>query len=70
MAEQDYRGGISLAEKRARLLEARAGLAYLCDVLGIELTEARRSHLGRLDYAALDELRRQLMASRAWPREG
>ena len=70
MAEQDFRGGISLAEKRAQLLEARAGLAYLCEVLGIEMTEARRAHLDRLDYAALAELRRQIMASRAWPREG
>jgi predicted transposase/invertase (TIGR01784 family) len=69
MAEQDYRGGISLAEKRGRLLEARAGLADLCEVLGIEVTEARRAPLDRLDYAALAELRRQIMASRAWPRE-
>jgi predicted transposase/invertase (TIGR01784 family) len=74
MAEQDYRGGISLAEKRAgqraRLLEAREALADICDVLGIEVTEARRSHLDRLDHAALVELRRQITASRAWPREG
>jgi len=73
MAEQDYRGGISLAEKRAeartRLLDAREAIADLCEVLGIEMTEARRSHLDRLDYPALAELRRQIKANRAWPRE-
>lgn len=87
MAEQDFRGGLSLAEKRGeergekrgeergekrgeergRLLEARSALADLCEVLAIELTEARRAHLAGLDLPALAELRKHLVSNRAWP---
>ncbi len=74
MAEQDYRGGIALAEKRAEergrrqgLVEARAALTDLCEVLGIELTAERRAHLDRLDLAGLAALRAQIKEHRTWP---
>ncbi len=83
MAEQDYRGGLALAEKRAekrgeergeergekrgRLLEARTALADLCEVLGIELTEERHAYLDGLDLPGLSALRAQIKERRAWP---
>jgi predicted transposase/invertase (TIGR01784 family) len=72
MAEQDFRGGLSLAEKRGKqrgeeLGEERGRLLEVCEVLGIELTEARRATLAGLDRQALADLRRQVKASRAWP---
>jgi predicted transposase/invertase (TIGR01784 family) len=82
MAEQDFRGGLSLAEKRGEqrgeergfergleqgTLEARAAFLDLCDAFGIELTEARRAQLDGLDLAGLSDLRKRLVAARAWP---
>ena len=52
--EPDYRGGISLAEKRAREEEVRVAIADLCEVLGIELTAERRA---RPHGVGLDALR-------------
>jgi hypothetical protein len=67
MAEQDYRGGLSLAEQRGREEEARAAVLDLCEVLDIEVTAAHQAHLMTLDLAALTALRRHLKAQRAWP---
>jgi predicted transposase/invertase (TIGR01784 family) len=72
MAEQDFRGGLSLAEKRGEqrgkeLGEEMGRLLEVCEVLGIELTEARRATLAGLDRQALADLRRDIKARRAWP---
>ena len=70
MAEQDYRGGISLAEKRAderaREEELRVAIADLCEVLGIELTAERRARLKGLGLDDLRALRQQLKTNREW----
>jgi hypothetical protein len=76
--DQDFRGGLSLAEKRGEQRGEQRGkrhgeelgrLLEACEALGVELTEARRAYVDGLDPQALADLRRQIKASRAWPRE-
>jgi predicted transposase/invertase (TIGR01784 family) len=76
IAAQDFRGGLSLAEKRGEecgkalgkeLGEELGRLLEACDVLGIELTEARHAHLATLDHKGLADLRQQIKAKRDWP---
>lgn len=45
----------------------RHGVEVACDLLGIDLTEARRAHLGTLDAAGLEALLSQIRALRRWP---
>jgi predicted transposase/invertase (TIGR01784 family) len=72
IAEQDFRGGLSLAEKRGEQRgeergEERGRILELCEVLGIELTEARRAQIDGLDRAGLGALRKEIKAKRGWP---
>ena len=45
----------------------RRGIEPLCEVLGIELTAARRAWLEEADAAALTDLMQRLRADRRWP---
>lgn len=57
------------AEGRRHAEEAlRSSIEDVCELSGIALDEARRAHLGSLDAAGLDALRRHLKTHRAWPR--
>jgi predicted transposase/invertase (TIGR01784 family) len=72
MAEQDFRGGLSLAEKRGEqrgkdLGELLGRILEVCEVLGIEVTEQRRAHLEGLDLQGLSELRERIKSTRSWP---
>jgi len=79
MAEQDFRGGLSLAEKRGKERGEERGLRLgeerglrqaihdLCDVLGIPLTDARSAALEAMSLEELDALRQKLKQARAWP---
>jgi hypothetical protein len=48
----------------------REAVGDLCELLGVELTEARRQHLASLDLAGLQQLRVALKATRSWPAGG
>ncbi len=74
MAEQDYRGGLSLARKEG-LAEGHAeGLAEglriaildLCEVLAITPPPDARQRLDRLDRDDLEDLRARIKATRRW----
>jgi predicted transposase/invertase (TIGR01784 family) len=67
MALQDERGALSVAEKRGVRLGMQLGITALCNVLGIELTTARRRHLERLDAGGLTALLAHLQERKAWP---
>jgi predicted transposase/invertase (TIGR01784 family) len=71
MALQDERGALSIAEKRGVRVGQQQGLQLgitaLCNVLGIELTTARRRHLERLDAGGLTALLAHLQERKAWP---
>lgn len=83
MAVQDFRGGLSLAEKRGRQegrqegLQAgheagrreglRAAILDLLDVLDLAPSAEQLAQLDALDSEALDRLRGQIKAQRAWP---
>jgi predicted transposase/invertase (TIGR01784 family) len=45
----------------------RAAVADLCEVLGVELTEARKAQLAGLEVAGLEALRLHLKQHRSWP---
>lgn len=45
----------------------RLAATDLCELLGIELTEARRTHLAGLDLPGLEALWRHLKTHRNWP---
>lgn len=47
----------------------RAGVYDLCEVLGIEVTDARRQQVDHLDAPGLRALRQRLKAERRWPAE-
>jgi hypothetical protein len=61
----------SVWAKQAKLEGKVEGLQQavldLCEVLGLELDEARRARLASLDLAALEALRLHIKSSRAWP---
>ncbi len=67
MAEQDFRGGLSLAEKRGAEQELRTAIGDFCDFLGIEMTAERHRQLAVLSLAELRSLRDQIKAKRDWP---
>lgn len=81
MAEQDFRGGLSLAEKRGEQRGEKRGekrgkavgqelgrILEACDVLGIEISPERMALLETLDRRALAQLRQQIKTERAWPK--
>ena len=71
IALQDGRGALSLARKQGlaegRVDGLRAGIEGICDVLGIELTQARRAEIERRDTEALDALLKAIRQTRKWP---
>ena len=70
IAIQDGRGALALAERRGREEGReeglRKGVESLCEVLGIDLTPARRAELASLDVLRLDALLTRLRTTRAW----
>lgn len=67
-AEAQAEGRKQEAEGRRHAEDALRGtIEDICELSGIALDEARRAHLGSLDAAGLDELRRHLKTHRAWP---
>lgn len=83
MAEQDYRGGLTLARKEGfqegrqegiqegrqegESRGLRAAVLDLCEVLGLSVSAAEHAALERLDIPALSALRDHLKRHRAWP---
>jgi len=57
---------LSLAEKKGREEGLRAGVESLCEVLGIDLTPARRAELASLDAPRLEACLTLLKTTRAW----
>ena len=70
-AEQWGNESEARGEARGRAEGLKAGLRVaigdLCDVLGIAITEERRTAMGSLDEPALTALRDALKQTRAWP---
>jgi len=69
MAEQDARGALVKAVETGRVKELRQGLADLCEVLGIEMTEEHRKVLTTANLARLEGLRDRIKQERRWPGE-
>ena len=71
MAVQDFRGGLSLAEKRGREEGREEGrreaVRDLCEVFGLALTAEQEADLARRDLDGLEQLRVDLKRTRAWP---
>jgi hypothetical protein len=71
MAEQDFRGGLSLAEKRGEERGERRGLqtaiTTACELLGLPITAERQARLAQMGPAELEQLLGQLRQQRAWP---
>ena len=59
--------GLDLGLSQGRKEGLRAAVETACDLLGIELTEARKAHLAGLDVAGLEALRQHLKHHRSWP---
>lgn len=66
MAIQNERGALAVAEKRGREDGLRRGVAALCGVLGVELTDDRRRELAKLDAAGLEALLARLGERKGW----
>jgi hypothetical protein len=69
-AEAEARGkatGLREGEERGKAEGLRAAVADLCELLGIEVTEARKAHLADLNVAGLEALRLHLKLHRSWP---
>jgi hypothetical protein len=49
---------------------SRQPVLDLCEVMGIELSEARREKLGTLGLEEVEALRLHIKASRTWPERG
>lgn len=68
MAEQDFRGGLSLAEKRGEARGEEIGrILEVCELLGIDVTPERQAFLDGLNREGLAQLRQQIKTTRAWP---
>lgn len=79
MAIQNERGALSLAHRegyedgeekgreKGREEGLRRGIEAVCELLGIELSAARKGELDALDTPALTALLAQLRAERRWP---
>jgi hypothetical protein len=71
MAEQDVRGGITLAERRGEERGKRWGLrlaiAATCEVLGIELSANQQAELEQRPLPDLEALHGALRRERRWP---
>lgn len=79
IALQDARGALTMAHRLGLERGRREGKADgrreglreavkdLCEVYGIEVTEAQEAHLEGLDLAGLEALRQALKADKRWP---
>ncbi|MRG91583.1 Rpn family recombination-promoting nuclease/putative transposase [Polyangium spumosum] len=67
MAIQNERGALSLARREGLEEGIRQGIVATCDVLGIELDDARRAQLAAFDAAGLEALLAHLRRERRWP---
>ncbi len=67
LAEQAERRGEARGEARGKAEGLRAAVETACELLGIEVTEARRFHLESLNVEGLEALRLHLKQHRAWP---
>jgi predicted transposase YdaD len=56
-----------LEGRREGELSQRQAIEDLCELLGIEVNEARRAQLAELDLAGLDAFRMALKQKRGWP---
>ena len=65
--EQGIERGVERGLEQGREQEARLAIADICELLGLELTPARRGHLERLDLRGLEALRAYLKSQRMWP---
>nr|MCU0659170.1 hypothetical protein [Polyangiaceae bacterium] len=61
------REGREAGEREGKAAGLRAAVLDLCEVLGLELTEARKAELAGLDVAGLEALRQHLKQHRSWP---
>jgi hypothetical protein len=61
------RDGIAEGRRDGIAEGRREAIELACELLGIELTEARQSHVGSLDAAGLEALLSQIRALRRWP---
>lgn len=69
-AEAETRGkadGLREGEERGKAEGLRTAVETACELLGIEVTEARKAHLAGLDVAGLEALRQHLKLHRSWP---
>ncbi|AUX48775.1 uncharacterized protein SOCE26_103160 [Sorangium cellulosum] len=66
MALQDERGALSLARKEGQGEGLRQGIEAVCQVLGIELTAARRREIAALDAPGLSALLARIQTRKAW----
>jgi len=53
--------------EEGRVAGIRELVQHLCGVLGVELTDARRAELGRMDGEALVRVSEHLGRERRWP---
>lgn len=60
------RRGVELGKLRGREEGLRTGIEALCNVLGVELTDARRAELQRLDERGLESLLEGIKKRRSW----
>ena len=56
--------------EQGRRQELRRAVQIVCEVLGIDLDEARRGEVAALNADALSQLLETLRATRAWPSAG
>ncbi|XXY44294.1 Rpn family recombination-promoting nuclease/putative transposase [Sorangium sp. So ce269] len=70
MAIQDERGALSLARmegrEEGREDGLRQGIEAVCQVLGVELTDAQRQEMATLDAAGLAALLARIQARKGW----
>lgn len=59
--------GLEKGREQGREREARLAIADICEMLGLELTAARRGHLEQLNLQGLEALRAHLKTHRMWP---
>lgn len=59
--------GFGQGREQGRQEGLQTAVIDLCELLGVELTEARRARLAALDLPGLESLRAHLKLHRAWP---
>lgn len=62
-----YQEGLGRGLNQGRKEGLCVAVEDLCEVLGIEVTEARKAHFAGLDVTGLEALRQHLKQHRSWP---